>query len=301
MGSSRTAAAALCLSLLLAGASAQTCPATTTATSCYTGLVGPQLVVAGALATLSSVGLTLTSGTPAPLNVTANQPCVSATVSCVTLLALAPTLSPAACPVTQSMTAYLPFPNSTQTVGMNCSTSLQAMQLLYGFTAIAMCTTTNCNSPSAVSYITGALSFDGYTTSTFGTVQAAQFTSVVANAVSLPTSAVTVTSVAATSNVTASGRHLLLTGITVSYSIATTLSMSTNIVTALATAPPSVAQMQAAGLTQVTTLASSPAGLGGSASAPPAVTGLPNTSAAARGYEAITALLVAAMLALLLL
>jgi hypothetical protein len=182
---------------------------------------------------------------------------------------------------------------------MNCSTSLQAMQL-YGFTAIAVCTTTNCNSPSSVSYITGAISFDGYTTSTFGTVQAAQFTSVVANAVSLPTSAVTVTGVAATSNVTASGRHLLLTGITVSYSIATTLSMSTNIVTALATAPPSVAQMQAAGLTQVTTLASSPGGLGGSASAPPAVTGLPNTSAAARGYAAITALLVAAVLALLL-
>ena len=42
-------------------------------------------MVAGAISTLATLGLSLPSGTPAPLNVTTNQPCVSATVTCTTL------------------------------------------------------------------------------------------------------------------------------------------------------------------------------------------------------------------------
>ena len=192
------------------------------------------------------------------------------------------------------MTAYLPIPNVTATAGLNCSSSLLAMAA-YGFTALSLCGTTNCNAPTATSYVTGSLAFDGYTVATFGTQQATQFASAVATATVVAASAVSVTSVTAVSNVAApAGRRLQAAGVAVAFSIATTLSASGPIVTALINAPPTPAQMTAAGLTQVTTaVAAAP---GGAAVQPAPAAGLPNTSSAAVRASS-TALLAAALVA----
>ena len=203
----------------------------------------------------------------------------------------------AVCPSTLSLTAYLPIPNVTATVGLNCSTSLIAMAG-YGFTALSLCGTTNCNAPTSTSYVTGSLIFDGYTVASFGTQQATQFASAVATATGVTPSAVSVTSVSAVSNVSApAGRRLQTAGVSVAFAIATTVSASGPIVTALTNAPPTPAAMAAAGLTQVTTI--SAAAPGGAATPPAPAAGLPNTSSAAVRASS-TALLAAALLASLL-
>ena len=80
------------LVLLAPPARAQVCPTTTTATTCYAGITGPPTMVSLALSTLATMGLSLPSGTPAALNVSTNQPCVSATVTCTTLQVLCASL-----------------------------------------------------------------------------------------------------------------------------------------------------------------------------------------------------------------
>ena len=185
---------------------------------------------------------------------------------------------------------------------MNCYTSLLGMAA-YGFTALAVCSTTNCNAPTATSYITGSLAFDGYTPATFGTQQAARFVAALATATGVATSAVSVTGVTAVSNVAApAGRRLAAAGISVAYSINTILSSSGPIVTALTNAggPTWAAQMTAAGLTGVTTVAASAPG--GASTQPAPAAGLPNTStsAAPAVRASSTALLAAALLAALL-
>jgi hypothetical protein len=207
----------------------------------------------------------------------------------------APSVTNTICPSALSLTAYLPFPNVTATFpSMNCSTALIGIAA-YGFTALSMCSTTNCNAPTATSYVTGSLTFDGYTVASFGTQQAAQLAAAVATATGVAASAVSVTSVTAVASVAApAGRRLQAAGVAVAFSIATTVKASGPIVTALTNAPPIPAQMKAAGLTQVTTATASVPG--GAATQPAPAAGLPNTSSAAVRASS-TALLAASLVA----
>ena len=109
------------------------------------------------------------------------------------------------------------------------------------------------STPAAVanSVITSAVTLAGYTTTTFGTAQAAGFKSAWAMYLSVSTSSIVITGV---SNA-AAGRHLLQTGVTVSFAVtAASASAATTIATALTTYPASFQSTLTASLPLATSL-----------------------------------------------
>jgi hypothetical protein len=128
-------------------------------------------------------------------------------------------------------------------------------------------------SPSTM-YLSASLTLVGYTVSTFGTAQAVAFNTVIAAMADTTASSVTITSVAA-----ASGRHLLLTGVTVAFSVATSTPIfTTSLLNNQLANPTAVATaFQGGGLTACTgvVVAVSPAT---TATVPVATTSLPSTT-----------------------
>ena len=132
-------------------------------------------------------------------------------------------------------------------------------------------------SSAAVAYIAAAVTLSGYTTATFGTAQAAAFTSVVATYIGVPASAITITSVTAAA---AAGRHLLQSGVTVSLTVTTTTAgagVYAPVLSSFGSASNAASLLQAAGLTACTAVALVGT-VGTTATAPTAATSLPTTS-----------------------
>jgi 3',5'-cyclic AMP phosphodiesterase CpdA len=99
--------------------------------------------------------------------------------------------------------------------------------------------------------VSGAMTLSGYTSSTFGTGEAAGFKAAVATAAGVQSSAVYITAVA---NVVSSGRHLLAGGVTVSYTVL--VPATANLATVAAgVSGVTTATLQSAGLTQCTAVA----------------------------------------------
>ena len=130
-------------------------------------------------------------------------------------------------------------------------------------------------SPSATAYVSAALTVSGYSTSTFGTAQASIFTSVIATGLSVSASAITITSVTTAAS---PGRRLTQTGVTVAFSIQTTGSASTALVSSISTLTNTVTttSLQVAGLTACTGISIASQGSVGTTT-PTATTALPNT------------------------
>ena len=130
-------------------------------------------------------------------------------------------------------------------------------------------------SPSATAYVSAALTVSGYSTSTFGTAQASAFASAIATGLSVSASAITITSVTAAAS---SGRRLTQTGVTVAFSVQTTGSASSALVSSISTLTNTVtaSSLQAAGLTACTGISIASQGSVGTTT-PTATTALPNT------------------------
>jgi hypothetical protein len=262
-----------------------TCTNVSAATSCYAGVTGPTSVVtaAASLLGLSSPTLTATTG----------QLCISGSSTCTTLVASG-VFTSAQCPTGQTVTVYLSQPANAE----YCTNILLSMWS-YGLSTLSVCTTTNCNAPSSTIYIVGAVTLDGYTVATFGTAQAASFTSAVATAAGVAANAVTVTGVTNVANV-ASGRHLLAAGVAVSYSIATTMAASAAVTGALAAAPPSAVALRTAGLAAVTTASATTPSATTAAPVAVVATSLPQTSSSSaatfRGPAQVVAVMMTAAL-----
>jgi hypothetical protein len=104
-------------------------------------------------------------------------------------------------------------------------------------------------STSSPSYVSATATLGGYSVTTFGTAQAAQFKGAVAIALSVSSSVVAITSVMAPA-----GRHLLQSSVSVAFTVTTTSSAASSVSSALTvvTGTGAVSMFQSAGLTSCT-------------------------------------------------
>jgi hypothetical protein len=124
-------------------------------------------------------------------------------------------------------------------------------------------------------YITVTDVLTGYTNVTFGTTQAAQFKTLIANATNAP---VAITSVVNTP-AAAAGRRLLSSSVSVSFTVTTTTGAAATAILAILNAPfPVLANVTAAGLLSCTGIVNGVAVVSSSSVAPVAITGLPVTT-----------------------
>jgi hypothetical protein len=162
-----------------------------------------------------------------------------------------------------------------------------------------LCNASGCNAPTAVAFVSAIATLTGYTSATFGSIEFAAFDTAMATQLSVPVSAVIITSV---TDAVVSGRHLLATSIVVAYSVQTTVAGLATMRTAMA-APLSVAAFQSAGLTSVSaisaTVSSAPTSTTPSPSTPPSPSTSPRSSGSVPTSAAL-GLAVAVMLVVLL-
>ena len=226
------------------------CPTATSATQCFVGMTGTSgaaAAVAAVLSAGSNAAMTWSTAAPSSVAVPTGSACTATTETCDSLVASsAGMFNTSNCPVGSTFFIYTAVPLVPSAAGASCNSWLISASSV-GFTGFVTCGTSNCNAPSAPVYLAASATLGGYTAATFGAKEVGQFQSAMATALSVASTAVTVTSVANA----ASRRHLLAGSVAVGFSVLTTVSNSRTMSAALAT-PPSAAALQSAGLAAVT-------------------------------------------------
>ena len=254
------------------------CPNTVSATTCYAGLLGPAVAV-------DFFGTRYGMTAPYTPSVQASGPaCMTGTIPCDGLVAISGGLiNNTVCPTGSSITVYTNA-SAVSSNGASCNNVLMSLTQMNA-TNILACGTNACNSPTAPVYVAATATLDGYTVSTFGTAETAQFSRAMAAALNVAASAVTVTGVSAAGG--AAGRRLL-SGVVVAFTVTSTVGGSSALTTALA-APIPAATFQSAGLTQVTTVSAAPAAAASATAPTPIVAAtLPQTGSGAAPSSAVT-------------
>jgi hypothetical protein len=268
------------------------CPVISSATSCTIGMTGPS----GAVAAINAVfadpegfgqfgAFTSSTAAPSVRAVPFGSACVAFTQPCAPLVGSAefPGVNSTTCPASQSVSVFIAALTDTVRVPgeqwydlppPHCNNALFSFGTLSNASGIMACGTTNCNAPTTSTYLAASAVLGGYTVTTFGTLQAGQFAYGMATALSVPYSAVTVTSVTATTT----RRSLLAAGVSVGFSVQTTLAAASTMGAALA-APLNASLLKSAGLSAVTSVAVTPTPTASGTAAPVAIlaSALPNT------------------------
>ena len=259
------------------------CPTSSSAARCIIGMTGPSAAATALNTWLSSpdrYNATSSAAAPSSQPVPAGSACIAFTQPCSAHQQETITnLNAVTCPLNQSITVFMAMPALPVLAPGDdwyfepppyCNTVLTDFGV-YNSTGFVACGTTDCNAATATTYLAASAVLGGYTTTTFGTLQAGQFAYGMATALALPYSAVTVTSVAAA----ATRRSLLAAGVNVGFTVKATVTTSKTLGAALA-APISATVLQGAGLSAVTSVAITPVS---NAAAPVAIvaSALPNT------------------------
>ena len=261
------------------------CPASSSATRCTIGMTGPSGAVTALNAWLSDpdrYNATSSAAAPSSQPVPAGSACIAFTQPCSAHQQETITdLNAVTCPSNQSITVFMAMPTVPVSVfggyiwGIEpptyCNTVLTDFGA-YNSTGFVACGTTNCNSATAPTYLAASAVLGGYTTTTFGTMQAGQFAYGMATALSVSYSAVTVTSVTATTM----RRSLLAAGVNVGFTVQASVTSAPALSAALAV-PLNAAVLKSAGLSAVTSVAITSSAPNAAVPVAIAASALPNT------------------------
>ena len=270
------------------------CPSTSAATSCSVGMNGPSAATTALAALLSSYATQSSAAAPASAAVSNGTACLAATATCAGLVTAGVSgFNATMCPTGQNVSVFLAMPiqQVDESWMPTCNPAITTLSF-YSFSNFVACGSTNCNSPTAVTYVAASATLGGYTVATFGTKEAGQFAAGMTTALGTPSGSVTVTSVAAATL----RRNLLAAGVTVGFSVKTTVASVGAMQASLAT-PVSATVLQGAGLSALTSLAVVPAPASAMSTAPVTAAALPNTSAATGGPSGMIAATVALLVA----
>jgi hypothetical protein len=270
------------------------CPSTSAATSCSVGMNGPSAATTALAALLSSYATQSSAAAPASAAVSNGTACLAATATCAGLVAAGLSgFNATTCPTGQNVSVFLAMPiqQVDESWMPTCNPAITTLSF-YNFSNFVACGSTNCNSPTAVTYVAASATLGGYTVATFGTKEAGQFAAGMTMALGTPSGWVTVTSVTAATL----RRNLLAAGVTVGFSVKTTVATVGAMQASLAT-PVNATVLQGAGLSALTSLTVVPAPASAVSTAPVTAAALPNTSAAAGGPSGMIAATVALLVA----
>ena len=135
-------------------AHAQSCPASSTASSCYNGIMGPSAAVAAIVAADVANGASAKPSPPVTQTMTSGTVCYTQSSTCALLAQVMTPVTASNCPVGSNVTWYGQFGsvsgcNSNLPIMLNGNAANPYPQL--GTPVISVCASQNCNLPPGMS------------------------------------------------------------------------------------------------------------------------------------------------------